>query len=228
MDRINLDLRQLDNLDIQQIQQGHAVTNVTPHHEASALEKIGLKGSLDFGSAIDPRIGFLREPIRVSEHAPAVSILPPTKVLLGAMGSFLGTHPITIGVGPSAQLFAVVGFTVNIGVYGSTTHELGLFDTVGIGLWTAVGFGVGGTFTLVLGPPSSFFGDFWSVGVDIGGPTPFKVGPSVGGQLLFAGSFPTFPPRFMGFAISVSAGASIPNIALSVQITNTQRLMKFK
>jgi hypothetical protein len=201
LDNIKLDLRQLDNLDIQQIKQGHAVTNVTPHHEASAIEKIGLKSSLDFGSVIDPNIGFLREPIRVSEHPPTVSILPPTKVLLGAVGSFVGTHPITIGLGPSAELFAVVGFTVNIGIYGSTTPELGLFDTVGIGLWTAVGFGVGGTLTVVLGPPSSFFGEFWSIGIDVAGPPPIKVGPGVGVQLLFAGSFPTFPPRFMGFAI---------------------------
>jgi hypothetical protein len=224
MDKISMDLRDLDNIDIRN---GQAMTNVTSHNAVSGIEKAALKSSLNFSSSMFPDTGFLREPVNIAEHEPTVAIIPPSKVLLG-LGHFLVTRPITAGIGPSASMAAGIGITIQGGVYGSTTPEVGVFVTGGLGLWTNAGVGVGGTLTVVLGPPADFFGDFWAVGVDVS-PVPGKL-ISVGGQLLFAGSFPSLPVRFMGFAVGVAFGPSISPIDLTVQSTTTfgRPLLKFK
>jgi hypothetical protein len=216
MNSVIADLRQLDNLNIQQ--QGSSIAKMPPGtlQKKSNFERSLVKGAITGAQVFNPSLGCLLEPIKVSENRPAtILITPPTTVPIGLSGTMppAAPHDLTLSIGWSGSVFMGLGSTIQGGLYGSTFPEFGLFASVAGGFWTNIGVSTGPVATLIFGPPSDFAGAAWGIGID----AKFLTG-AIGGLLLF--SDPPF--RFLGLSISLSAGPSaIPGFDFTVQYGGT-------
>jgi hypothetical protein len=209
MDRVRADLRQLDALNIKQ--QAIPLVGTPRRRVVSSTERGLLKQATSLAAELDPGTGFVREPIKIATHAPAITVLPPSKVPIGMAAR--GKTDFTLATGLNVDAFAVIGPVLQAGIYGSTTPELGVFLSVGGGWWTNVGVAIGPVITAIFGPPSDLAGVAFGIGCDVR----FMVG-SIGGLILF--SAPPF--RFLGFAIGLAVGpTAIPSFDVTVQVTNT-------
>jgi hypothetical protein len=154
--------------------------------------------------------------LQISDKAPTVTILPPSTVPVGTSGTpGSGTvAAVTFAWGIQGSAFAVIGPTVEGGIYGSTTGEWGFYGSVGGGWWTNVGANVGPVFTVIFGPPADMAGVAFGIGADV------TVGPpvlAVGGLLLFSPS----PFKCIGFAVFLSIGPSVIPVDVTVQVSVT-------
>jgi hypothetical protein len=211
MKPIKADLRDLDKLDIQA--QGRPLTPIPPRRSLGAAEKAALKAAVSAGGVLTAQANLLKEPISVSETKPTISVLMPSKMMVG-LAKKLPSFDLTLAVGLGVDAFAVVGVTGSAGLYGSTTPELGVFASAGLGWWSNVSVSVGPVITLIFGPPSDLAGVSWGVGCDV----KFMVTGSIGGLLLFAMS----PFRFLGIAVQLAAGVTaIPAFDITIQVSDT-------
>lgn len=220
MDRFHADLSQLDKLDMTQLRPLPSPLRSRrrlPPNDADALAtavKFGkeLPGSPSSLALIDELIQATRKPPALTITPPAPPIRPGTPTI-GLTPTSART--LTMAVGAETNLVYVVGFTGQFGVYGCIRPgELGVYSSIGGGLWTNVGVSVGPTITFIFGPPSDFAGVSLGIGAD-GGPGVL----SVGAMLLF--SLP--PTRFLGFSISLAVGESVWPAAITVQVGATRK-----
>lgn len=150
---------------------------------------------------------------------PLVTRIPPAHTSVGRTPVF--GILATLGLGISGEAFAGFGIAIGGGVYASTTREVGVYGSGGIGGWTNIGASAGETFTHIFGPPSDFAGPCWGVGCD------------VGGQILSGGAILLFslvgPLRVLGYAVTFGVGVScLPfNMAVQLSYTKTKPLLYF-
>jgi hypothetical protein len=220
MDRFTADLRQVSNLNMSLL----ALRPVTaaPVKPLGSFEKASLSAALAMGKGLDPRLSLMADTVAVGEKPPAVSILPPTKPPTGLTVSKSTDLTVALGVGGAA--FALFGSVASAGVYGSTTREIGVYLTFGIGLFLpAVGVSGGAEMTFIFGTPADFKGPYLSAGISV------SAGPvaAIGGALLFS---PGPPPVLMGYSITFTANTPsvLPvTIALEVTDTKTKPVLRF-
>ena len=192
MDSFKGDFRDLDKLNIAQF--AKPVPPPSPRQVLGNTERSVLKAAASFGENLDSRAKVLSEIIRVAEKRPAVTLLMPSTVPL-ASGS---SRDLTLALGLDLEIFVgMLGGVAQGGAYGSTSPEVGLFRSLGVGLFTLnLGVSVGPVLSFIFGPPSVLAGNMVGVQVSVSIPG-FKLGP--GGALLFLPS----PFRFAGFAVSL-------------------------
>jgi hypothetical protein len=214
----NIDLRDLDNFDIQA--NGQLLGAPPPHNPIGPVQKLALEGAIDLWKLVFPQAVLFREPINVADNKPSVTIQKPSTVPVGLTPR--AKDECTIALGITGSAFAVIGISISGGVYGSTTGELGVFTGGSVGVWTNVGASLGPQYVMVFGPPSDFAGVSFGVGCDIG------VGlVGVGAMMLF--SLP--PIRCLGISVSLSLGTpgSLPfDVTAQIGITSTKPLLNFK
>jgi hypothetical protein len=213
MDRFTADLRQVDNLNISLL--NLRPVRAAPPKPLGSFEKASLNAALGLGKNLDPRLALMAETVGVGEKPPAVTILRPTKPPSGLAVSKSSDLTIALGVGGAG--FALFGSLASAGVYGSTTREIGVFLTIGIGLFLpAVGVSGGAELTFIFGTPADFKGPYLSAGVGI------SVGPvaGIGGSLLFA---PGPPVTLMGYSLTFTANTpSVLPVTIVLEATDTK------
>jgi hypothetical protein len=211
MDSFRADFRDLDKLNI--AQRAIPIPRPSPRQVLGNTERSVLKATASFAENFDSRAKVVSETIRVAEQPPAVTLLAPSTVPLasGAPGA------LTVALGLDLEIFVgMLGGVAQGGVYGSTSPEVGLFRSLGVGLFMLnLGVSVGPTLTIIFGPPSVLAGNMVGMQISVSFPGT-KIGG--GGALLFLPS----PFRFAGFAVSLSAGASVIPVTVSLQITDTK------
>jgi len=214
---ITIDLRDVDNIDIQG--RGRLLGGAPPRRKLGGAEKTALGAAIDLWKLFFPQAEMFRDPMIISDTPPSVSIRKPSRVPVGVTPR--PKDEVTLALGMATTAFAVVGVSVSGGVYGSTNGELGVYTGGSVGVWTNVGASVGPQYTMIFGPPSDFAGVSWGVGCDLGAGI---VG--VGGMLLF-----TLPPyRCLGFSVSLAIGpTSLPyDVTVQAGITTTKPVLRFR
>jgi hypothetical protein len=210
MDFFRGDFRDLDKLNIAQL--AKPIPPPSPRQVLGDTQRSALKAAASFGENLDTRCKLLSEIIRIAETPPGMALLLPATIPLVAAGS----QALTVSIGLDIEIFVgMLGGIAQGGVYGSSTPEVGVFKSLGVGLFLLnAGVSVGPAVSFIFGPPSVLAGNMIGVQASVSFPgTKF----GVGGALLFQPS----PIRFAGFAISASAGASVLPVTVSLQITDT-------
>jgi len=214
---VNIDLRDVDNIDIQAL--GKLLGPPPPRTKLGPIEKAALSAAIDIWNLANPQAVLFRNPIDMADSPPTVTIAKPSSVPVGM--ATRAKDDVTLALGLTGSAFNVVGISVSGGVYGSTTGELGVYTGGSVGVWTNAGSGMGPEYTMIFGPPSDFAGVSWGVGCDIG------VGiVGTGAMLLF-----TLPPfRCLGFSVALSVGpTSLPfDVTVQASITSTKPVLNFK
>jgi hypothetical protein len=212
MDSFRADLRALDQLDLTK-----SVLPLPPFPARKTLnqaEKAALKAAFYFKQLFFPvfksSAGVLQEPILISDKRPSIEILLPQTIQVGMAGGMPGD--ITLGIGVGVTLMAVIGLSNSFGLYGSTTPELGLFDSIGAGIWSNIGASGGATLTFIFGPPSDFAGISFGIGCDVGAGL-------IGGNAMLLFSPP--PIKFLGFTAGIALGPSLASLDVTVQASET-------
>jgi hypothetical protein len=219
MDRFTADFRQLSQLDVGILRLRPVAAG--PRRTFPPVERSAVKASLGLGKSIDKKLALLAETVGIGDRPPTVTVLRPSTTMASLALSKSSALTVALGFGGSAFVF--FGALGSVGVYGSTTREIGTYETIGMGLFfPAVGASVGGELTFVLGTPADLAGPYYSAGVTV---APAVLG--VGGQLLFS---PGPPLTFMGISISLSANtpSELP-VTVTLEVTNTwtQPRLKF-
>ena len=193
-----------------------------PPNEAAAL-----KAALRFGKklGISPLLGVAEEIVNIDSPTRVVTSLlrPSTGTLVSSplIIHFSSSSELTGALAVAASLGAVVGVLGSFGVYASTIREVGVFATVGAGIFfNTPGAAAGGEVTLILGTPIDFAGPYFGISLGAG------TGVGVAVTLLFA---PTLPVGFpivltlMGLAFNVSAvtPTKLP-LTVTIEVTNTR------
>lgn len=227
MDRIHTDLSKLDDIERDiQLFTGRTYRTLakplppmTQPLPITQLQRDMWITAADLAGRFDPTAQRLGEVLVVGKSPPPVTRIPPahTKVGRRPISGILAT----LGLGYSGAAYAGFGATLGGGVYGSTTREVGVYGSAGIGGWTNIGVSAGGTFTHIFGPPSDFGGPCWGVGCDVGG----KV--VAGGAILLFSL--VGPLRVLGYAVTCGVGASFLPVNMTVQLslTKTKPLLYF-
>ncbi|MCC6129771.1 MAG: hypothetical protein IT186_07560 [Acidobacteria bacterium] len=164
MKNITIDLRDVDNIDIQG--RGRVLGGSPPRRKLGLVEKKALGAAMDLWKVFYPQASLFRDPMIISDTPPSLTIKKPSKVPVGMTPRT--KEEATLALGMTTTAFAVVGVSVSGGVYGSTNGELGVYTGGSVGLWTNVGVSMGPQYTFIFGPPSDFAGVSWGVGCDIG------------------------------------------------------------
>lgn len=87
MDRLTLDLRQIDRVDVNKL--GFPLVPAVPRHPLQEPERSGLKSALGFGKTFNPRLALALEAVSIADHPPSVTVLapPPTPAPLVKISS---------------------------------------------------------------------------------------------------------------------------------------------
>lgn len=118
MDRLTLDLRQIDRVNVQKL--GFPLNPAAPRRPLGPLERAALKSALSFGKSVNPQLRLPLEAIGVAERRPVVTILPPpTTVGATATSKFpvsISTKTdLTVAVGLVGSFFNVGGASIEGG-----------------------------------------------------------------------------------------------------------------
>jgi hypothetical protein len=233
MNQFTFDCRQLDQVDFAN-QPPVPLRTASPRNPLPPNELAALKSALRFGKAFSPSLGTAEEIVDIASKPVAVRLLTPAKMPL------VSKSPVIIKFSSSTQLtlagaFAYsaipvpgLGVLASLGLYASTTREVGCFATLGGGIFiNTPGASLGEEVTLILGTPADFSGPYFGIGVGVG------VGVTVTETLLFSPTLPLTIPltlTLMGFSFNLSASTptKLP-VTVSIEVTNTKirRLKKF-
>lgn len=214
MDQFTVDYGKLAYLDIPKWKQP---AGPPPRRQFGPFERPAVELAIDNAARLST-IGRILQQIKdLGKSAAAIPVR--FKGLRGPMikAPPTGLSVLTIGAGVSTAAFAGLGVTVGTGLYGSNTPEFGAYASGGGGYWTNVGASGGIQYTVVFGPPSSFAGVCWGVGVDIGVPGTIV---GAGAMALFGMSGPPF--EFLGVSWSVAVGPSILPADVTIQFSETK------
>ncbi len=214
MHKFRADLRELDKFDLTQIT--NKLPSLPGRRVLSPIEVSALKSALLLGrmTGLQSNAPLLYECVKVSDEKTAIEILNPMRVPVGLTDSPISD--ITVGLCGSANLaFFGPGIGTAFGIYFSTVKEIGVFVNPFVGAWTNfVNTGAGPTAIFVCGPPSTFDGISYGVGVDVS----VSKWSSITGMLLFSAP----PLRFLGFAVGVSWGLQALEVDITVQAQYTK------
>lgn len=219
---ITADLRQLDNVDVRN--RGVPLRPGPPRRPLAPAEKTALRTGTAFAKAMGSPIGQADGVIDVAVHPPSIKILPPKVTAVGKSTAVSTRLDLTASYGIAGSAFTGIGFTSGAGIYGSTTGEVGLYTTVGGGLFLGAGAGAGVSVSLIFGTPADFAGVFIGVGISVACPPPAIV--SAGAILLFSPVGTGFV--LMGWEIPFMVGPQWPPLAFSLTATNTATLPVLK
>lgn len=119
----------------------------------------------------------------------------------------------TIALGGSAGVAAIGGYFAGFGVYGSNNGEFGLYDGYGCQIQTNIGFSSGGEIAYIFGPPSTFSGMAFAIGIDFDIP---GVGFGASGRCIFNTDL-----QWTGISFGVSGGISALPMNFTIQAGDT-------
>lgn len=210
MRQFTLDLRRAGNLNPELLT--FRRVSAAPRTALSENGKTILNTALDLGKALDPKLSLMADVASLGFASPPATALRPATAPLIAISR---SSYLTMAVGFVGAGFAIFGAVASVGVYASTTREIGQYTTTGVGLFVpGVGLSGGGEFTVVLGTPADLGGLYLSAGVSV---APGVFG--VGAALLFA---PGPSLTLMGITISLSANtpSEVP-LTIALEATNT-------
>lgn len=211
MDRLRVNYSNLARLDVTRV--GTRIS-APPPNPVGSIQRSMISTAIGAASHLSSFASVLNEVVEIAETTKRVGV-----ALVGGRGPMItgpaSTSLITVGVGASASYFASFGVTLGGGIYGSNKPELGLYRTMGAGLWTNAGVSGEIQINYTFGGPSTFGGVSWGVGMsaDTG------VGPSISAMVLFGSSGPPFP--LIGFCIGVGAGVSALPVDVTFQVSST-------
>ncbi len=184
-----------------------------PRQPLTVTAKNALKGALALGKSLDPKLSLMSDVTTLGSTPGTTTVLRPAGTPSFALSS---STQLTMAVGFAGAGFALFGSVASIGVYASTTREVGGYLTLGIGLFIpGVGASSGGEFTIILGTPFDLSGPYLSAGVSVA-PAVFGVGCAL--------PFSPGPPlTLMGLTVSLSANtpSEIP-LVITLEATDTK------
>lgn len=217
MDRLRVDVSRIVRLDVARYKQAVSPKG-PPRRQLGSIERPALTTAISAAARVSSTARLLKEVTELADAARRI----PVSFVGGPARMF--TMPrslsvVTIGIGSSSSAFAVIGVSFGAGLYGSNTPELGVYDSIGGGIWTNAGVSGGLAVSYVFGPPSAFGGMSWSVGVSADMP---GVGFGISAALMFGASGP--PYDFLGYTVGISAGISVLPADVSFQVSNTRLL----
>jgi hypothetical protein len=190
-----------------------------PRRRKNSVERAAMLAAMEVAKPFRPRLGGPLEVLEFSLHPPTISVVTSPTVAIAASAS----PDLTLALGWMGSAGWIAEVAAEGGVYGSTTLEFGVFDTLGFVLGLATGVSVGVEYTLVFGPPSDFAGLFIAFQASIG---PKELGGlAIGGSLLFAVGPPTAAGpslTFKGLTLNGTFGWSALPVSLSVEWSNTR------
>jgi hypothetical protein len=211
MRQFTLDLRKADKVNPNLL--SFRPVTAAPLRPVAPTARTALKAGLDVGKVFDNKVALMADVGSLALASPSVSVLRPAAKPVFAISS--GTD-LTMAIGFTGAGFALFGSVASVGLYASTTREIGGYLTLGIGLFLpAVGASGGGEFTVIVGTPVDLSGPYLSAGVSVA-PAVFGIGAS----LLFS---PGPPLTFMGVTVSLTANtpSELP-VTLVLEATDTK------
>lgn len=219
MDRIHTDLSKLDDIGLDYRALAKPIPPMIRPLPINSLQRDMWISAADIAGRFNPTVKRFGDVLEVGKRPPPVTRIPPAHTKVGRTP--MPRKLATLGLGASGAAYAGFGITMGGGVYGSTTREVGVYGSGGIGGWTDIGVSAGGTFTHIFGPPSDFAGPCWGVGCDVGG----KI---ISGEAILLFSL-VGPLRVLGYAVTVGVGASFLPVSMTVQLSHTgiKPLLKF-
>jgi hypothetical protein len=211
MRQFTLDLRRAGNLNPNLLT--FRPVTAAPRQPLNVTAKSALTSALALGKGLDPKLSLMSEVTTLGSTPGVTTVLRPAATPSFAVSR---STQLTMAVGFGAAGFAIFGSVASIGVYASTTREIGGYLTLGIGLFLpGVGASVGGEFTIILGTPFDLSGPYLSAGVSVA-PAVF----GIGAALLFS---PGPPLTLMGLTVSLSANtpSELP-LVIALEATDTK------
>jgi hypothetical protein len=214
MDKFTADFRQLDKLNIAKL--AKPLSGIPARKKLTGPEADVVTSVASFGQMLGvPAANLILELSKIPKSPPAVKVLPPTTVKFGFPSSI---STLTFAIGGSFEAFGIIGATFQTGVYASNSPELGIFTSLGAGLFTGFGVSSGLALTVVFGPPSAFSGISTGIGVDVTIPGLSGL-ISASAMLLFTAA-PAF--NFLGYSTGISTGFSGPlPVTVQLQVSST-------
>ena len=212
MNQLRIDCTKLVDVDVpkcgRRLPAGGAPRRKGEDWEKKAMEAL-------VGLSHSPTSKLLKDLLDVCRGAHRIPItLPPLTGPLVKLPTKL--QYLTAAVGLSGSACAFIGATGGVGVYGSNLPEYGTYATLGAGFWTNMGISNSVVVTYIIGPPSSFGGLSWGVGIDADIP---GVGLGLSGMAVFGISGPPF--EFLGMACGVGVGISVLPVDVTIQVSQT-------
>lgn len=209
--QFTLDLRQANRMDASLLQ----MTPVTaaPRRPLPPEGKPVLKAALELGKSFDPKLALLNDVTSVAFGGATNVLRPATAPPAFAISR---SAQMTMALGLTGSGFVIYGAVGSIGLYASTTREIGGYFSSGVGLFLpSVGASGGGEFTVILGTPTDLSGAYFSAGVSVA-PNIF----GVGAALLFS---PGPPLTLMGLTVSLTANTpSFFPVSITLEVTDTR------
>jgi hypothetical protein len=133
------------------------------------------------------------------------------------------THVFTAALGVSLSRYYLLGGTMGGGVYGSNKPETGTYLNYGGGVFLNVGGSLGGQLTWIFGPPSTFAGVCWGVGISVDVLPVCPFGISVGGHAWFNLAYrPHAVFTLIGFSYDLAVGVGILPVTFSLEQSRTR------
>ena len=165
MDRIITDLSKLDDIGLNYRTLAKLLPPMVPPLRIDQFQRDIWINAADIAGRFHPTAQRFVEVLEVGKRPPPVTLTPPTHTKVGRHRRPMFGILATFGLGNSGAAYAGFGIAAGFGVYGSTTREVGVYASGGIGGWTDIGASVGTTFTHIFGPPSDFAGPCWGIAV---------------------------------------------------------------
>lgn len=201
MSQISIDGRQLDKIDVKSL---------------AKQVNFDVKPKQYGGSIVSGALGIAGNPVgkelkKLVDNRTEIVIASPSKYpVIGSKQYW------TIALGGTAGVVAVGGFYGGLGIYGSNTGEIGLYEGYGCQIQTNVGFSGGGEVNYIFGPPSTFAGFAFAMGLDFTIPGGMLAGLGVSGRLLFNMNL-----NWIGFSLGASLGFSVIPYNVTFQVGDT-------
>lgn len=219
MDRLNVDLRQLERLDVVRFKKR---LKSPPQKRFGSIQKTLTNAAIDTAAKVS-KYKIIRVVQQISELSDKMKAI--TVKIRGRSGPMFevprGTRVVTVGIGIASAVFSAVGITTGAGLYGSNKPEFGAYSTAGAGCWTNAGVSSEAQIAYVFGPPSDFGGVSWGVAVSAEMP---GAGFGLSGQVMFSVNGPPF--RMLGFTAGISVGVSVLPVDVSLTVSHTKLLPK--
>lgn len=137
MDQFTLDCRQLDQWDFVR-QPPVPVRDKGLTKRSSSLEVAALKAAIRLAKPVNPILATLEEIIDIGSKPTRAMLLAPAKMpIIGGAPiiKFSGSRKLTGSFGVAGSAAAGIGFLVSVGLYASNTPEVGVFSTLGGGIF---------------------------------------------------------------------------------------------
>lgn len=213
MDRVRVDLRELQGLDVVRLKKR---LKSPPQRKFGSIQGSLVSTAIDVAAKVSNTARLLQEIATLGEKARAIKLH-----LTGNHGPMFKmprkSRYLTVGLGASSAVFAGLGVTSAGGIYGSNKPEFGFYTSAGAGCWTNIGASSELQAAYVFGPPSDFGGVSWGVGVSADMP---GVGMGISCSIIFSAKGPPF--RMLGFTVGLGAGVSALPADISMTVSSTK------